>query len=185
MPRKLQQHEGHPLPAVPVSIEHRIIEIRGHRVMFDGDLAELYGVETRALNQGVKRNRERFPADFMFQLTMAEWRRVRLLRSQIVILERGKYAKFAPYVFTEQGVAMLSTVLRSQWAIDVNIAIMRAFVHLRELLTTRKDLARRIDELERKYDGKFAAVFDAIRRLMSSTSPEEPPRPRIGFTVDR
>ena len=171
MPRKLQLPEGHPLPAVPVSIEHRIIEIRGHRVMLDTDLAELYGVETRAINQGVKRNRDRFPADFMFQLTLPEWRRVRILRSQIVILGHGKYAKFTPYVFTEHGVAMLSTVLRSQRAIDVNIAIMRAFVYVRELLTTRKDLARRIDELERKYDGKFAAVFDAIRRLMRVAAP--------------
>ena len=98
-------------------------------------------------------------------------------------LRHGEHVKYSPYVFTEQGVAMLSTVLRSQRAIDVNIAIMRAFVHLRELLTTHKDLARRIDDLERKYDGKFAAVFDAIRELMSPAPRDEPPRPKIGFLV--
>ena len=99
--------------------------------------------------------------------------------------ESDKFVKYPPYVFTEQGVAMLSSVLRSPRAIDVNVAIMRAFVHLRELLTTHKDLARRIDELERNYDGEFATVFDAIRELMASPAAEERPRPQIGFTVGR
>ena len=164
-------------PVLLDRVERRILLLHGHKVMLSTDLAELYGVSPKVLVQAVKRNLERFPQDFMFQLTPEE---ARALRSQIVTLEtgRGKYAKYLPYAFTEQGVAMLSSVLRSRRAVLVNIAIMRAFVRLRELLATHKDLARRLDDLERKYDVQFKAVFDAIRELMK---PADPPKRRIGF----
>ena len=170
------------LAALPGTIVQRIFLIRGHRVMLAGDLADLYGVETKVLNQAVTRNHRRFPEDFSFRLTLTE---VRNLRSQSVTSSLHGGPRYAPRVFTEQGVAMLSGVLKSRRAVDVNIAIMRAFVHLRELLATHKDLAQRIDELEQKYDGKFAAVFDALRELMSPSIREEKPRPRIGFIVGR
>lgn len=167
--------------AVPAeSIEKRIYLIRSQKVMLDSDLAELYGVETRALVQGVKRNLDRFPEDFMFQLTRQE---LELWRSQIVISNPA--AKMAlrrpPYAFTEQGVAMLSSVLRSDRAVKVNIAIMRAFFRLRELLALHKDLARKIEALARKdagHDARLRIVFEAIRELA-----EETPKPtrRIGF----
>ena len=143
--------------------------------MLDRDLAELYGVATGTLNQAVTRNIVRFPSDFAFHLTQDE---AASLTSQSVISKGPGGRRHAPRVFTEQGVAMLSSVLRSPRAVDVNIAIMRAFVHLRALLATHADLARKLAELERKYDGKFAAVFDAIRELMA---PPERARPRIGF----
>lgn len=156
-------------------VEHRILLLRGHKVMLSTDLAELYGVEPRSLIQAVKRNAARFPGDFMFQLSGEE---TTSLRSQFVILKRGQHQKYLPYAFTEQGVAMLSSVLKSRRAVLVNVAIMRAFVRLRELLATHKDLARRLDALEQKYDAQFKGVFDAIRELMK---PSEPPRRRIGF----
>jgi phage regulator Rha-like protein len=161
-------------------VEQKIIMLRGKKVMLSQDLAELYGVEVKVLNQAVKRNIERFPGDFMFQLTSSE---VTVLRSQIVTLEpgRGRYSKYLSYAFTEQGVAMLSSVLRSRKAIRVNIEIMRAFARLREILATNKDFARRLEELERKFnthDHQFQSVFDAIRELMKV--PEKPKR-RIGF----
>jgi hypothetical protein len=142
--------------------------------MLSTDLAELYEVEARVLVQAVKRNRERFPEDFMFQLTRAEYAN---LKSQFVTSSWGG-ARAAPYAFTEQGVAMLSSVLRSPRAVQVNIAIMRAFVKLREILGSHRDLARRLAEMERKYDGQFKAVFAAIHELMK---PPEKPRRRIGF----
>jgi len=151
--------------------------LRGQKVMLSAHLAELYGVEQRVLIQAVKRNAERFPADFMFQLTRQE---VRDSRSQIVILKQGQNIKYLPYAFTEQGVAMLSSVLRSKRAIRVNVEIMRAFVRLRQLLASHADLAAKLEELEKKYDAQFKIVFDAIRQLMS-----EPVRPRreIGYHV--
>lgn len=162
--------------AIPAErIERRILLIRGHKVMLSPDLAELYEVETRVLVQAVKRNRERFPNDFMFQLTRAERAN---LKSQFVISSWGGSRRAAPYAFTEQGVAMLSSVLRSPRAVQVNIAIMRAFVKLREILGSHRDLARRLDEMEHQYDAQFKAVFDAIRELMR---PPEKPRRRIGF----
>jgi len=161
-------------------IERRIHLIRGLRVILDADLAELYGVQTKALNQAVSRNPGRFPRDFSFSLTPDEMAN---LRSQSVTSSSHGGRRHRPRVFTEQGVAMLSSVLRSQRAIDVNVAIMRAFVHLREMLVAHAELARRIDALERRYDGHFAKVFDAIRRLMSPPAPEAR-RPRIGFIVD-
>jgi hypothetical protein len=162
----------------PRTIEQRIHSIRGHRVMLDRDLAELYGVATKTLNQAVARNDVRFPPDFAFHLTLEE---AASLRSQSVTSKGRGGRRHATRVFTEQGVAMLSSVLRSRRAVDVNIAIMRAFVHLRELLGTHKELARKLEELERKYDGKFAVVFDAIRELMAPPPEREQSRPRIGF----
>ncbi len=164
--------------ALPVKqIERRIFLARGQKVMLSFHLAELYEVETKVLMQAVKRNIERFPQDFMFQLTTQEFQ---ALRSQFVTLEtgRGKYPKYLPYAFTEQGVAMLSSVLRSRRAIQVNVAIMRAFVKLRGILAAHKDLARKLETLEQKYDAQFKVVFDAIRELMG---PPASPRRRIGF----
>jgi hypothetical protein len=164
------------LPVVE-KIERRVLLIRGHRVMLSTDLAHLYAVEPRILMQAVKRNRERFPADFMFQLTEQEFDR---LKSLIVISSWGGLRRAYPYAFTEQGVAMLSSVLRSKRAIQMNIAIMRAFVQLREMIASNKGLSRRLNELEKKYDGQFRVVFEAIRELMAE--PESRSR-RIGFTT--
>jgi ORF6N domain len=159
----------------PERIERRILLIRGQKVMLSTDLAELYGVAPRVLVQAVKRNQERFPDDFMFQLTRAE---LANLKSQIVTSSWGGARRATPYAFTEQGVAMLSSVLRSPRAVQVNIAIMRAFVKLREILASHRDLARRLDQMESKYDAQFKVVFDAIRELMT---PPKKPRRRIGF----
>jgi hypothetical protein len=159
--------------AIP-RIDQRILIIRGERVMLDADLAALYAVETRVLVQAVKRNLDRFPGDFMFQLTNEE---LTILRSQFVISSWGG-RRSTPHAFTEQGVAMLSSVLKSPRAIAVNIEIVRAFVKLRRLLAEHKDLAQRLNALERRYDRQFKAVFDAIRELMAP--PEKPKRP-IGF----
>ena len=163
---------------IPVDrIEKAILLIRRQKVMLDADLAELYGVETRVLVQAIKRNLERFPEDFMFQLSKEE---VDFLRSQIVTLKkgRGQHSKYLPYAFTEQGVAMLSSVLRSQRAVQVNIEIMRAFIRLRQMLASHVELARKLDALEKKYDAQFRQVFEAIRQLMA---PPEPKRRPIGF----
>ncbi len=161
----------------PERIERRILLIRGQKVMLSTDLAELYEVAPRVLVQAVKRNRERFPGDFMFQLTRAE---LANLKSQIVTSSWGGARRATPYAFTEQGVAMLSSVLRSPRAVQVNIAIMRAFVKLREILASHRDLARRLDEMESKYDTQFKVVFDAIRELMM---PPKKQRKRIGFSA--
>jgi hypothetical protein len=158
-------------------IENHIFLIRGHKVMLSIDLAGLYGVEPRALNQAVKRNIDRFPDDFMFQLSQEEFA---VLKSQFVISSWGGLRRAIPYAFTEQGVAMLSSVLRSERAIHVNIEIMRAFVRLRRMLASHAELARKLDALERKYDAQFKAVFDAIRQLMT---PSEAKRRPIGFRV--
>ena len=157
-------------------VERRIFLIRGEKVMLDSDLAEMYGVVTKTLNRAVRRNRERLPSDFMFELRVKE---IALLRYQFGTSNAGRGGRrYRPFVFTEQGVAMLSSVLHSDRAIQVNIAIMRAFVRLRRLLSTHRDLARKLDELEQKYDKRFAVVFVAIRRLMAQV---DPPRRRIGF----
>jgi hypothetical protein len=158
-------------------ISKRILLLRGHRVMLDADLATLYGVTTFNLNKAVKRNLDRFPEDFMFQLTYQE---VRNLIFHFGISSWGGTRKL-PRAFTEQGVAMLSSVLKSKRAAQVNIAIMRAFVQLREMIASHKDLAKRLDELEQKYDVQFRSVFDAIRQLMA---PAAPTRRRIGFRQD-
>ena len=159
-------------------ITQAILLIRGQKVLLDSHLAELYEVDIKVLNQAVKRNIGRFPADFMFQLTIEE---ADSLRSQIVTLKagRGHHRKYLPYVFTEQGVAMLSSVLHSNRAIHVNIEIMRAFVRLRQMLTTNVVLARQLATLEKKYDAQFKVVFEAIRELMT---PPEPKKKRpMGF----
>jgi hypothetical protein len=170
-------------------IERSILLILGQKVMLDRDLAYLYGVTTKGLNQAVKRHKDRFPEDFMFQLTMEEakiwWTEVKGvgLRSQIVTLKRGEHIKYRPYAFTEHGILMLSSVLNSDRAIKVNIEIMRAFVRLRQILASNKELAKRLDELEKKYDAQFRVVFDAIRQLMRPAEPE-PSKRRIGFLVE-
>ena len=159
-------------------IERRIYLLRGHKVMLDRDLAELYGVDTRTLNQAVRRNIDRFPEDFMFALDRDEIRNI----SQIVICSKIKHAKNV-YAFTEQGVAMLSGVLNSKRAVQVNIAIMRTFVKLREMLNTSRELAKKFQELERRiagHDKSIGVLFEAIRALMHE--PEKPKRP-IGFTA--
>jgi len=176
----------------PVPVEHitqSILVFRGYKVLLDTDLAELYGVATKVLLQAVRRNQERFPEDFMIQLTAAEWA---ALRSRIVTLKpsRGQHRKYPPYAFTEQGVAMLSSVLNSDRAIAVNIEIMRAFVKLRELLVSNKELARRFAQLETRLDKKLTehdraigAILSAIRELMQPKL-SVPKRRPIGFTAD-
>jgi ORF6N domain len=156
-----------------------IILIRGRRVILDVQMALLYGVETRVLVQAVKRNIKRFPADFMFRLNGQE---LELLRSQSVISRSWGGRRTLPYAFTEHGIAMLSSILRSERAVTVNIEIMRAFVRLREMLATHADLLRKLDELEQKYDAHFRIVFDAIRSLMS---PPPLPAKEIGFRAKK
>lgn len=160
-------------------IVNQIYLIRGEKVMLDFDLALLYQVETKQLKRAVKRNIGRFPEDFMFELTAKEYES---LRYQIGTLKQGQHSKYLPYAFTEQGVAMLSGVLKSVRAVDVNIAIMRTFVQLRKLIDTNKDLAKKIDNLEKKYDEQFQVVFDAIRQLIHQ---ENKPRKRIGFKIKK
>jgi ORF6N domain len=169
--------------AVPISgeeIEHTILLIRGQKVMLDRDLARLYGVATKILNKAASRNLDRFPADFMFQLTPEEHDS---LRFQFGTLKRGQHSKYLPFVFTQEGVAMLSGVLRSPRAAQVNIAIMRAFVRLRETLSLNKDLAHKLADLEQRienHDENIRSLFEAIRQLMT---PPEAPRREIGFHV--
>lgn len=161
-------------------IEGKILLIRGQRVMLDRDLAELYGVEVRQLKRQVRRNLERFPGDFMFQVSAEE---NDSLRRHFGTLKRGEHSKYRPYVFTEQGVAMLSGVLRSRRAVLVNIQIMRVFVKLRQLLLTHKELALQLAQLERKietHDEEISVIFDAIRKLMT---PPEPTKRKIGFGI--
>jgi len=161
---------------IPVArIENKILRLRSHNVMIDSDLSGLYGVETKVLVQAVKRNIDRFPDDFMFQLTKEEFAN---LRSQSVTSRQWGGRRYPPYAFTEQGVAMLSSVLKSKKAVQVNIEIIRTFVKLRQLLSTHVTLARKLKQLENKYDSQFKVVFDAIRQLM------EPPvkkTKKIGF----
>jgi len=163
---------------VPIeSIVSKIIFLRSEKVLLDHDLAELYGVETKQLKRAVRRNIDRFPPDFMFELTKEEHDS---LRHQFGTLKRGEHSKYSPMAFTEQGVAMLSSVLKSKGAIEVNIEIMRAFVELRKMISSHADLERKLTALEKKYDKQFKIVFDAIRALMS---PPEKPRKRIGFEL--
>jgi hypothetical protein len=157
-------------------IESSILLIRSQKVLLDKDLASLYGVETKRLLEAVKRNLQRFPEDFMFQLNKEE---SDLLRSQFATSKSRGGRRYAPYAFTEQGVAMLSSVLRSPRAVAVNIEIMRAFVRLRYMLSSHADLARKVESLEKKYDGQFKVVFDALRQLMQP--PPAKPKHPIGF----
>ena len=189
----------------PENLASLVLAIRGEKVLLDTDLADLYGVEARALNQAVARNRNRFPDDFMFQLTSEKWERMRSqtvtssgakggrssqtvmsshpvagLTSQIVMSNGRGGRRTLPYAFTEQGIAMLSSVLRSQRAVEVNIAIMRTFVQLRRLMDSNRDLARRIDALEARYDEQFSQVFDAIKQLIAEDKTRKA-KPPIGF----
>ena len=162
---------------IPVErIENRIFLIRGQKVLLSTHLAELYEVEPRVLVQAVKRSKDRFPEDFMFQLTKGEFEG---LKSQVVTSSWGGLRRATPYAFTEQGVAMLSSVLKSKRAVQVNIEVMRAFVRLRQMLASNAGLARKLDALEKKYDAQFKVVFDAIRALMDP--PPSPTKKKIGF----
>ena len=160
----------------PENLAKLVFLIRGEKVLLDADLADLYGVATKVLNQAVKRNLDRFPEDFMFQLTPEEWGN---MRSQIVTTSRRKLSA-VPYAFTEQGVAMLSSVLRSQRAVEVNIAIMRTFVQLRRLMDSNRDLRLRIESIETRYDEQFSQVFDAIKQLIAEDKTRKA-KPPIGF----
>lgn len=159
-------------------IEHKIIAVRGHKVLLDSDLAELYGVETKMLLRQIRRNITRFPDDFMLQLTQREWDN---LRCQIGASNLHGGRRYLPYAFTELGVAMLSSVLGSERAIEVNIHIMRAFVKLRKILSSHKELAHKIAEMEKQYDYQFAVVFDAIKKLMAP--PPLAKKRKIGYIV--
>ncbi len=174
----------------PENVAQLVFFIRGEKVMFDADLAKLYGVSTKALNQAMRRNKTRFPDDFAFRLPRHE---LDALRSQFVTTSKGRHGMWSqivttsqkrrrsdslPFAFTEQGVAMLSSVLRSPRAVEVNIAIMRTFVQLRRLMDTNRDLARKIEALEKKYDEQFAVVFEAIKELIA---PVKPAQKQIGF----
>ena len=162
-------------------IDSIILFVRGQKVILDRDLAQLYGVTTGNLNKAVKRNIDRFPNDFMFQLTPEEYKS---LRFQFGILKKGQHSKYLPYAFTEQGVAMLSSVLNSKRAIEVNIAIMRAFVRLREMLATHKELAHKLSDLEQrleKHDDHIQTIFEAIRQMMAPS--DKKGKKKIGFTV--
>ncbi len=163
-------------------VESKILLIRDKKVMLDRDLAFLYGVETKVLNQAVKRNMERFPDDFMFQLSKDEYSS---LRSQLVTLKRGQHRKYPPYVFTEQGVAMLSSVLNSQKAIQVNIQIMRTFTKLREMMMSYKELQKKIETMERKHakhDEHFQLIFKTIKQMLN---PPVEKKGKIGFSADK
>lgn len=174
----------------PENVARLVFFVRGEKVMFDADLARLYGVTTKALNQAMSRNKARFPEDFAFRLSRGEFDSLRSqivtsstnrpgIWSQIVTTsQRHRRADALPYAFTEQGVAMLSSVLRSERAVEVNIAIMRTFVQLRRLMDTNRDLARKIEALEKKYDEQFAVVFEAIKQLIA---PPAPAKKQIGF----
>lgn len=161
-----------------IEVTDKIYSIRGQKVMLDFDLALLYNVETRSLKQAVKRNRDRFPEDFLFELTPVE---IEYLVSQNVIPTKGRLGGAVPFAFTEQGVSMLSSVLKSKEALHVNISIMRAFVQMRQLLENSKELKKQLSELENKYDEQFKVVFDAIRNLIHEKTK---PRERIGFKKD-
>jgi len=175
MPKKTLQNSL--LPAE--TIASKIYLIRNQKVMLDRDLAELYGVQTRVLKQAVRRNIGRFPSDFMFELTNEEQKS---LRSQIVTLKKGQHSKYLSFAFTEQGVAMLSSVLKSDRAIQVNIQIIRTFTKLRSMLATHKDLKRKIEAMEKKYDKNFQIVFEAIKQLFDE---EEKPKKKIGYLKEK
>lgn len=165
----------------PEKIENNILLIRGKRVMLDKDLAELYGVETKRLKEQVRRNKDRFPEDFMFQLNKEE---VYSLRSQFATLKQGQHFKYFPYAFTEQGVAMLSSVLHSKRAIQVNIQIMRIFTKLREIIARNKEIEQRLSQLENKtgkHDKEIQSIFEAIRQLILPQTVK--PKRKIGFCV--
>jgi hypothetical protein len=161
------------------SIEQRIYRVRGQKIILGADLAQLYGVTTKRLNEQVKRNRDRFPGDFMFRLNSEESRSILASRSQIATLKRGQNLKYAPYAFTEHGTLMVANVLNSPVAVYASIQVVRAFVRLREIAATHKDLVQKLEQMEKKYDRQFKVVFDAIRELMAP--PASTSRQQIGF----
>jgi len=165
------------LPAVADASEV-IVRVRGHAVILDSDLAALYGVPTKRLNEQVKRNQERFPEDFVFQVS---WEEARRLRSQNATLKRGHNVKYRPFAFTEHGAVMAANVLKSDQAIQMSVAVVRAFVRLRRMALSVEAVARKVEALEKKYDKQFRVVFDAIRQLILEP---DPPRKRIGFHTD-
>jgi hypothetical protein len=179
----------HPKPLVPQklisieSVEQRILLICGQKVILDTDLAQLYGVTTKRLNEQVKRNRNRFPEDFMFRLSSEESESILASRSQIATLKRGQNLKYVPYAFTEHGAVMVANVLNSPVAVHASIQVVRAFVRLRDIMATHKDLAQKLEQMEQKYDRKFKVVFDAIRELM--VPPISSSKRQIGFVVSR
>ena len=176
----MKQESLLPQKMIPIeSVEQRIFVIRGQKVILDTDLAQLYGVTTKRLNEQVKRNRDRFPEDFMFRLSLEEGRSILALRSQIATLKRGRHLKYAPYVFTEHGTVMAANVLNSPVAVNASIQVVRAFVRLREIMATHKDLVQKLKQMEKKYDRRFKVVFDAIRELMAP--PISASRRQIGF----
>jgi hypothetical protein len=160
-------------------IQNKIFEIRGYRVMFDFHLAELYQVETRALKQAVKRNMDRFPDDFMFEVSKKEWIEVITICDNLP--ETVKYSPAMPFAFTEQGIAMLSSVLHSKRAIEMNIAIMRAFVMMRQMVIGYEELRQRIEQLEKSTDAQFSEIYQALTQLLSQKEAENKPRPPIGY----
>lgn len=163
---------------IELSVSSRIFLVRNQKVMLDFHIAELYGIETRALKQQVRRNLERFPEDFLIQLTISEWQELITICDK---LQSYKFSPSVPFAFTEQGVAMLSSILRSPKAIEVNIAIMRTFVKLRKMMETNEQLKAKVEAMEKKYDGQFQVVFKAIKSLLE---PQKKPRKPIGFKID-
>ena len=161
-------------------IESLIVVIRDQRVILAADLAQIYGVQTRGLNQAIKRNFEKFPDDFMFRLTRRDAEEISRSRSQSVIMKRGQNIKYLPYAFTEYGAIMAANVLNSPRAVQMSVFVVRAFVRLRQMIASHKDLTRRLGEMEKKYDMQFKVVFDAIRQLMA---PPEGKKRKIGFLV--
>ena len=169
---------------LPVPVESLIHTVRGHKVMLDSDLARIYGVESRRLNEQVKRNADRFPDDFMFRLTPDEWDKLRALRSQNATLKRGQHRKYPPYVFTEHGALMAANILKSKTAMSMSIYVVRAFIRMREELTSRRDLEERLDQIEKillVHDAQLKELFEKIRPLL--LPPPEKPRKRIGFEL--
>jgi len=167
-----------------VPVESLIHTVRGHKVILDSDLAEIYGVESKRLNEQVKRNTDRFPDDFGFRLTLDEWEKLRRLRSQNATLKRGQHRKYPPYVFTEHGALMAANILKSKTAISMSIYVVRAFIRIREELTSRRELEERLDQIEKillVHDTELKDLFEKIRPLL--LPPPEKPRKRIGFEV--
>jgi hypothetical protein len=184
-PRNDPVGDTHRVPFPPEQLEQQIFVVRGRRVRLDADLARLYGVMPKRLNQQVKRNQARFPADFMFQLSVEEAQALLASRSQNATLKRGRSVKYAPYAFTEHGAVMLASVLNSPAAIEASLHVVRAFVRLRELLAGHQELAEKLDALEQKYDHQFKAVFEAIRQLMNPVPKSLGARIGFGRTGDK
>jgi len=171
-------------PTIPVPVESTIYTLRGQKIILDIDLARIYSVEIRRLNEQVKRNADRFPDDFMFQLTLTEWEKLRHLRSQNATLKRGQHRKYPPYAFTEHGALMAANILKSKTAVSMSIYVVRAFIRMREELMSRRDLGERLDQIDKillVHDAQLKELFEKIRPLL--LPPPEKPRKKIGFEV--